>query len=827
MSKQNSEKILYYAEQLGDKFYIVPMKKNEDGKFKVPIINKDEPKTNFDYKNFKQKIENFKDNFGLGVYLGEQKLTDENGQKLYLYCLDFDADVDEDGKKIDFVSFIKDLLSTISDAPIEELLEGYEKTCSGRAHYLFMTTTPYSGKKKKVNHWYKIKKDGGRVEGEIELRGEKQALALHEGIICDLEKVPVLARNIPIFSKEEVDALLSKLGFVAGARSEQTVKNIIKIAKKQIVERQKSLDSDRNVIDEIKRKMRIEDIAEEFSDCFSIVYDHGDRLDCLCPFNPEKNPSFSIYEQEDGTQIAVLFHDCGIDISNLPYVKNSETGYFVFDVIDIYMLLTGKTFKEAIKELADRAGIQVPYTIPIYRSPDSKHFYLIDEKRKSIYVDNIDRAKIWFKDFTYKYNLQTKFSEFLPTIEKVELRFTPTEPFGFCKVNGESIINAFYKTQYMELYNITEKTLTLNDINIGCFKEMLTQRYLLNLLDNEENLRALSAFLVLKLAGKKAQKMLILRTNQGTGKSNILVPILRELFSDECVKVIPYDKLTKKFNPEFENAYLIVVEEMYLRDKGSDSEKYEYLKILTTSDKIQINKKGINEYFYDFPADFIGFSNNETPILISDLNDRRIIVLESNNSVDFYKIYQEEFGLKYEQAFEIIKNDFLDFVADILFKIDVEEAIKYLNELVHEQNKTVKYEMKKKHDKLLILIDEHEHIEDYLVKNPNNFDEWKCIDHVKSGIATTQDIAVVLRLMGDDYYSKNANVVGRKLTELGIKEVKSKRRYKILKKDLNLSLKDCENIYNRIEKGIFGCKSNGFYTSSTNINDCVDIAEGF
>jgi len=826
MSKQNSEKILYYAEQLGDKFYIVPMKKNEDGKFKVPIIYKDEPKTNFNYENFILKIKNFQDNFGLGVYLGEQKLTDENGQKLYLYCLDFDADVDEDGNKIDFGSFIKDLLSIISDAPIEELLESYEKTCSGRAHYLFMTTTSYSGKKKKVNHWYKIKKDGGRVEGEIELRGEKQALALHEGIICDLEKVPVLARNIPIFSKEEVDVLLSKLGFVAGARSEQTVKSIIKTANKQFTKRQKLFDSDRDVIDEIKRKLRIENIAQESSECFSIVYDHGDRLDCLCPFNPEHTPSFSIYEQEDGTQIAVLFHDCGIDTSNLPYVRNSETGYFVFDVIDIYMLLTGKTFKEAIKELADRAGIQVPYTIPIYRSPDSKHFYLIDEKRKSIYVDNIDRAKIWFKDFTYKYNLQTKFSEFLPTIEKVELSFIPTEPFG--KVPNKDIINAFYKTKYMELYNITEKTLTLNDINIGCFKNELTQRYLLNLLDNEENLRALSAFLILKLAGKKAQKMLIFRTNQGAGKSNILVPILKELFSDGYVKVIPYDNLTKNFNPEFENAYLIVVEEMYLRDKGSDSEKYENLKILTTSDKIQINKKGINQYYYDFPADFIGFSNKEVPILISDNNERRIIILESSNSVDFYKIYKNEFNLTFEQVFEIIKNDFLDFVANFLLKIDVEEAIKYLNELVYEQNKTVKFEMKKKHDKLLILIDEHEYIEDYLVKSPNDYDERKCIEHVKSGIATTQDIAIVLRLMGDNYYSTNLITLGRELTKYDIEDVKAKRRYKILKKDLKLSSKDLENIYNEIERGNFNLKSKRFnYTSSTNIDDSVDVAEGF
>jgi len=241
-----------------------------------------------------------------------------------------------------------------------------------------------------------------------------------------------------------------------------------------------------------------------------------------------------------------------------------------------------------------------------------------------------------------------------------------------------------------------------------------------NLLNNEKNLRTFCAFVVLKLAGLKAQKMIIFKTNQGTGKSNILVPILRELFNEKYVKVIPYDKFNKKFNPEFENAYLIVIEEMYLRDKGADSEKYENLKILTTSEVIQINKKGISEYDYDFPADFIGFSNKENPILISDTNERRIIIIENPDSVDFYKIFAKEFNLTFDEAFNTIKSDFINFVNNFLVKIDTKEAQEFLTEIVYEQNQTVKHELQKESDKLLQLIDEFPHIDEYLVRHPKD-----------------------------------------------------------------------------------------------------------
>ena len=629
----------------------------------------------------------------------------------------------------------------------------------------------------------------------------------------DFDKVPVLGRNIPVFSKEEVKIFLKNLEFKDVDILTEEEETVLKESKKLTREKEKLLRKEfkiktnkkRNVIEEIKQKVAIEEILEENSSHFEIIYDHGDRLDCLCPFNPENNPSFSIYNQPDGSQIAVHYHDCGLDFDKLLHVKYTTEGHLVLDVIDIYMLITGKSFKEALKDLAKKADIQLEdavsenFNIQIYRSYDSRHFYLIDDKRKEIYVGNKDNARLWYIDYASEYGLNPKnFTKFIPSIEKVEIRFTPKYPFG--KVPGKDIINAFYKSNYMEWYDKAEKTLSINDVSFDCFKEELTQKYMKNLLNDEENLKALSAFLNLKLAGLKAQKMIIFKTNQGTGKSNILVPLFKELFNERYVKTIPYDKFNKKFNPEFENAYLIVIEEMYLRDKGADSEKYENLKILTTSEVIQINKKGISEYYYDFPADFIGFSNKENPILISDTNERRIIILESPNSVDFYKIFSEEFKLTFEEAFQIIKEDFINFVKDIIVKIDSNEANKFLTDLVYKQNQTVKHELQKESDKLLQLIDEFPYIDEYLIRHPKD-DEQKSIDHVKSGIATVTDIAVVLRLMGDRYYSGSTKKIGGKLKKYGIDEIKGSKRYKILRIDDKLSLKDCKEIYSSIEKG--------------------------
>ncbi len=816
------EKILEYAKSFSEKFYIVPMKKNDEGKIKVPLIYKGESKNkeNFNYKNFIQKIRNYKDDFGIGVFLGEQKLEDESGNKLYLYCIDFDADQDESGRKIDFDAYVKNTIEKVVknrrnkgvSSSIEELCEGFEETSSGRAHFFFLS--PVRLKKitnQKINGWFKIK-NGKRVDGEIEFRGDNQFLSLHEGILCNFEKIPVLGRNIPVLSPEETKILLRGLGFEDVNTITKEEENFLKENKKLTKEKEKILkkefnikDKKRSIIEEIKRQVTIVEILEEQSSNFRIVYDHGNRLDCLCPFCEENNTSFSIYIQPDGSQIAVLYHDCGLDLSKLPYAKYTEEGYLVLDAIDIQILISGRDFGESLNELAKRKNIQIENNfaeksdIPIFRSYDSKQFYLLDDERKKIYIGNKADARIWYLDYADNVGLSPKnFTKFLPSIEKVEIRFTPEYPFG--KVPDKDIINGFHKSYYMEVYSKNEKTLSIDDISFSCFQEKLTQKYMKNLLDSEKNLKALASFMVLKLAGLKAEKMLIFKTNQGTGKSNIFVPILRELFKDEYVKVIPYDKFNKQFNPEFEDAYLIVIEEMYLRDKGSDSAKYENLKILTTSSKIQINKKGISEYDYDFPADFIGFSNKENPILISDVNERRIIILESPNSVDFYKIFSEKFNLTFDKAFNIIKSDFLDFVKNYLVKISPDEAKKFLTELVYEQNHTVKYELQKNSDKLLQLLDEFPYIDDYIVQRVHD-DEQKRIYHVKSGIVTVQDIAVVLRLMGDRYYSGNARKIGSELKKRGITEIRGSKRYKILRRDTDFSLKECEEIYSSIEEG--------------------------
>jgi len=303
----------------------------------------------------------------------------------------------------------------------------------------------------------------------------------------DFEKVPVLGRNLPIFTKEEVKIFLKNLGFQNVNIITEEEETVLKESKKLTREKEKLFKKEfniksnrkRNVIEEIKQKVSIEEILEENSSYFEVIYDHGDRLDCLCPFNPENNPSFSIYNQPDGSQIAVHYHDCGLEIDKLPYAKHTPEGHLVLDVIDIYMLITGKSFKEALKDLAKKADIQLEdtdpknFNIPIYRSYDSKQFYLVDDKKKEIYVGNKDHARLWYIDYASEFGLDSKkFTNFIPSIKKVEIRFLPKYSFG--KVPDKDIINAFHRSYYMELYEKTEKTLSINDVSFDCFEKELT-----------------------------------------------------------------------------------------------------------------------------------------------------------------------------------------------------------------------------------------------------------------------------------------------------------------------------------------------------------------
>ncbi|WP_457601095.1 CHC2 zinc finger domain-containing protein, partial [Hydrogenivirga sp.] len=87
----------------------------------------------------------------------------------------------------------------------------------------------------------------------------------------------------------------------------------------------------------IKQKVRFKDLGFEGEE-------YGDYTKISCPFHEETNPSFVVYHNEDA-DIAIDYH-------------NDES----YDIIKFYQKVYEKSFMQAVRELAQRAGIKLVFT---------------------------------------------------------------------------------------------------------------------------------------------------------------------------------------------------------------------------------------------------------------------------------------------------------------------------------------------------------------------------------------------------------------------------------------------------------------------------------
>jgi len=100
----------------------------------------------------------------------------------------------------------------------------------------------------------------------------------------------------------------------------------------------------KDVIEEIKRRVKFADLG------FSGHY-YGTYSKLSCPFHPpDNNPSFVVYHRtKDGRDI------------DLGYDTHEEGDEKYYDVISFYQKLYNKSFIEAVKDLAKKAGIKLTF----------------------------------------------------------------------------------------------------------------------------------------------------------------------------------------------------------------------------------------------------------------------------------------------------------------------------------------------------------------------------------------------------------------------------------------------------------------------------------
>ena len=133
--------------------------------------------------------------------------------------------------------------------------------------------------------------------------------------------------------------------FLKEVRKELSIKHDIAIKEKEFARERAEFQDLKEIISEIKRKVRFIDIIPQH---FAKT---GSNYQLFhCPLHPpDKNPSFSVYQTGNGGngEIGICFHE---------YSPGEKKG--IYDVIALYQCLKKKKFLHALLDLAKLAGLE-------------------------------------------------------------------------------------------------------------------------------------------------------------------------------------------------------------------------------------------------------------------------------------------------------------------------------------------------------------------------------------------------------------------------------------------------------------------------------------
>lgn len=146
--------------------------------------------------------------------------------------------------------------------------------------------------------------------------------------------------------------------------------------------------------------------------------------------------------------------------------------------------------------------------------------------------------------------------------------------------------------------------------------------------------------------GAKLNTYLHIFGPSGTGKGRFVAPFMRIYGGDNAV-LIGQENLESSFNSIYAGKQLVHADELKM-GKGPERDKLaQKIKLLTTSDTLTVNKKGIPEYTISNTINFISTSNYYDSVKL-DEDDRRACVVRwdpSNFGVD--RRHDEEYWTEY------------------------------------------------------------------------------------------------------------------------------------------------------------------------------------
>ena len=438
-------------------------------------------------------------------------------------------------------------------------------------------------------------------------------------------------------------------------------------------------------------KQKIQDGLFNLSELFPTVNfeDHGSYWKINCLFHEETKPSMAIYKN------SLKFED----------FHDSQS----YSIIEAYMKINELTKGDAINKIADLANIK-------FKKADRKEFekmemtelievlldkidqdnyvyYRLSNKNRACIIRHIDSGEIYSFDgitmlSNHVLNNQLNVTdvdyefhkEFARAFERKILieafeEFQPGKPTVFQR-NFIKFVNLWVPSKNYEkaksakdvLQEEFPDQLDINDTIIMLRqKTPWTFKYILQLVQKGD-LEWFINWLTATANHYVLPTIPVFFGVPGAGKNLFVSTILEWFVNGEFTKILSTDRLMSNFNSILESCSLMVLDEGdFSTQKSNDA-----LKLITGSDKLLIEKKGVDTQSKTKKLNIMMFSNGQVPARHPS-SDRRMVYF--NSEITLLEL-TESLGLSIEDFISNVKKELEDFWAIILnTKLDKPKAM--------------------------------------------------------------------------------------------------------------------------------------------------------
>ncbi len=377
-----------------------------------------------------------------------------------------------------------------------------------------------------------------------------------------------------------------------------------------------------------------------------------------CPFHEENDPSFAVYQNDDGSNIARAndFHGDGASYNLIDFImaiaKHRGEAKTINEVIGELKL----KFPEIDVNKTDQKAIMKEDTISnidlLIERIDTENFiyYRLANKQRACVVRSFKTGTSHTFDGTRMMSdhilmnqlglqgnadmeLRSLFHDRF--VEKILINafeeFRPGKEYTY-EVDHIKYVNLWIPGK--EYLNIVEMSKLIDPMDIASAIDIIKTRlpsmyFYLNQITQKGSLEYFINWLVCVGQFKVMSNIPIITSVQGTGKNLFVQEVLEKILNQEYINVVNSEKMANNFNAFMEKSSLIVM------DEGDFTGTHEInnIKMLSGNKWIQVEKKGIDSSKIERNFNMIIMTNGETPFRHPS-NDRRITYFRLDVSLE-------------------------------------------------------------------------------------------------------------------------------------------------------------------------------------------------